>query len=1015
MKKLAKYVSSVLLCLFSSILLVACGEPTITKAYIKEGTIVTTVDRGSEKTALKLNDAIAVIEFSDGSKIEVDATKLSFGDIDLTTVGNDKALKVKYGDFEFEIDIDVVKPHVTNAYIKAGTVNTSVVVGQALNLSNATAVVTYSNGEVVEVDAADLGFNMATIDLTTIGNNKPLKITYDGYNFYININVVADPDDAIVRATAGIITKGTIADTVIEGATVADLNLDNATALITYDNGTSETVELDSVNFNTANLDLNTVGTKTIYVTYVYNTDKNLSITFPVQITVNPTPEEQKIAITSFTSNLKTEFESNSGTQVNKQTEFATTGKTLVVGDDNALDFRINAKGVVEGNIVENIQGVKTQLIVKLDNQELSASEYEKYVESTTYNSIDFTENAIGKTFEVVVTATNYDKDYSSVAPSFSLTFQVVDGYNVYNAKELSLFDNTDVYNIDEEGYENQWASLKQTWGLADIHPSALVLQNSIHITDEDVPSTHFYQENEYDYSMDSGHRKFTKTNQEIVGSFKDGAGEEDMVYFRYMFDGDEFKFYGNYFDINIADETDSRGNVTSKGLSRSVVSSTDNSFVYVKDGDSENSNSYLNSHSALFKVNGAKWVDKTNNIFLNSNRGGQEISSTAKVEIYDTYFIGNSPRSMDPLASGGLSLLKSECVNLHVENTISNDFYITWFTENGWDQTGLNKPTQNQGESDSDFETRVKAWAKENSQIINYGTERNSVTTIEKSKGYNGYNTFFYIWGTPNVTIADSEFVSCGGPVIIADHVVGEDWNDYLESENYFDPTSGFGGFSSEVDIYNCKMESYVNGLEAWFASFGATSLFAQVATANVAYTPVGSTFLKDYEGIPNAMNMIAITKWGGVDLSTQVFTRGFVRIFDTKEEYENYYDNSKTLQYYGLDRSITYVDAYNRYVYSGNGALKQQTALQEQSVLYASSKNKDVFELARFENSYTGKTFNVGATSDDVNWHLNKPESDDTTYSYAGRDPQGKTYLNGYLLNGYGIMIELFPYTTA
>ena len=207
MKKLAKYVSAVLICLFSSILLVACGEPTITKAYIKEGTIVTTVDRGSAKTTLKLNEAIAVVEFSDGEKIEVNADKLVFGDIDLTTIGNDKVLKVKYGEFEFSVEIDVVKPHVTSAYIKAGTVNTSVVVGSPLVLTNAVAVVTYSNGEQIEVQAADLGFNMATLDLTTVGDDKPLKITYDSFEFYINIDVVSDPEDAIVRATNGIITK----------------------------------------------------------------------------------------------------------------------------------------------------------------------------------------------------------------------------------------------------------------------------------------------------------------------------------------------------------------------------------------------------------------------------------------------------------------------------------------------------------------------------------------------------------------------------------------------------------------------------------------------------------------------------------------------------------------------------------------------------------------------------------------------------------------------------------------
>lgn len=1024
MKKLAKYVSALIICLFSSILLVACGEPTITSAYIKEGTIVTSVDRGSAKTALNLNNAKAVIKFSDGSEIEVDASKLTFGDIDLSTIGNDKQLKVKYGEFEFVVEIDVVKPHVTSAYIKAGTVNTSVVVGSALNLANAVAVVNYSNGEQIEVAAADLGFNMATLDLTTVGNNKPLKITYDGFEFYINIAVVSDPEDAIVRATSGIITKGSIVDTVIEGATVAELGLDNATALITYDNGTSETVELSAANFTTTGLDLTTVGTKTVKVTYVYNTEKNLAIEFYVQIIVNPVPEEQKIILTDFSSDLIDEMDSNSGDKANKETEFYDRTVSHKVGDDNALNFRINAKGVIDDNPVENIKGVKTQVkvqeVVSGTPTDLSAQDYAKYVETTTYESVDFSKDAVGKTFKVTVTATNYDPDYFEGIPSFDLTFDVVDGYNVYEAKELSLFDNANI--------ENAWTELKTLWGLNDVTTKALVLQNSIHVTDDVIPAKFFYTEKEV---ADLDQTKFNPwTNLDVEGTLKDGAGDEDMLYFRYLKDGEEFHIYGNYFDISVADKTDSRGDVIEKGLSRSVISETDDNGIVI----SESGNSYLTTHTALFKVQGGKVEGGQ---LINCNNGAEHTSSKGILTVRDTYFIGNGRRSVDPLASGGIILLKSESVNLDVINTINKDWFIGWMTEYGYDLRDLGafpvlgeNPTQ---QEQQEYAQKFMAWT----DVVNNGNKLyNSHTNILKSKGYNNYSSLMYFWGTPNVVIGDCEFIGAGGPVIVCDQVTG-DYDDFTASghpmgagDNYFNYLMGSGGFAPVINIYNSKLESYVNGLEAWFATYpGATAQFAQIVTANEAFTGVGkqSSFLKEYDGTPNATNLIALHKWGAKRFDeVAVFTRGEVNKFETEADYLASIDVNAENDpaYFGYDRSIVFdsnyltgnADAPFNYD-PNNGAYTQKTAL-----INAQYVQKIKPEMVRFENSTNGYSVGLGdGYTENLGGNPLYQDRVDLTDSGMGtsastvftRAATGSTYLNVYMANGFGAMMELFPYT--
>ncbi|MBR2467957.1 MAG: hypothetical protein IKB42_02825 [Clostridia bacterium] len=999
MKKLVKYVSSIMICLFASLLLVACGEPTIVSAHIKEGTIVTTVDRGSAKTDLNLNNAKAVIKFSDGSQIEVDASKLSFGDIDLSTIGNDKQLKVKYGDFEFAVEIDVVKPHVTSAYIKAGTVNTSVVVGSALNLTNAVAVVNYSNGEQKEVAAADLGFNMATLDLTTVGEDKPLKITYDGYQFEIKIDVVADPEDAVVEVASAVITKGSIVDTVIEGATIAELGLDNATALITYDDGTSETVELDAADFNTANLDLTTVGTKTIAVTYEYNNNlRDTEFVFYVQIVVNPVPEEQKIILTGFSSDLEDEFVRNSAVKANKETEFMDRTKTHKVGDDNAFDFRINALGVVDGNIVEGIKGVKTEVKVqKVENStpvDLTPQEMTEYVEATTYTSVDFSQEAVGKKFKVTVSATNFDPDYFEGTPSFDLTFDVVDGYNVYEAKELSLFDNA---NID-----GAWTELKEEWGFTNVTTKALVLQNSIHVTDDVIPDKFFYTQAE----VDADPELMSKTNLEPVGSLKDGAGDDDMLYFRYLKDGETFDIHGNYFDISVADKVNNKNEVEVKGLSRSVVSDTDGNGIWI---DSVNGHSYLTTHTALFKVQGGKMEGGQ---LINCNDGAVHTSSTGKLTVQDTYFIGNGRRSVDPLASGGIILLKSESVNLDVVNTINKDWFIGWMTEYGYDQTGIQPfPTDMTA---PDFAQKFAAWTN----IINNGTERNSHTNILKSKGYNNYSSLMYFWGTPNIVIGDCEFIGAGGPVIVTDHQTGDyeafstpDHPMGASSENYFHYLMGSGGHAPEIDIYNSKMESYVNGLEAWFATYpGATAQFAQIVTANQAFTAAGvSSFLKNYEGIPNATNLVVLHKWGAKEFKeVAVFTRGTVRKFDTKAQYEAYYDADDTNNptYFGYDRSIVMTgDMDQPFNYDpANGAYTQKVKLVE------SQMNSTAPEMVRFENSTNGYSVGLG------DGYPNRVDlSDAGSGAVFAKAATGSTYLNVYMANGFGAMMELFPYTPA
>lgn len=60
----------------------------------------------------------------------------------------------------------------------------------------------------------------------------------------------------------------------------------------------------------------------------------------------------------------------------------------------------------------------------------------------TDKTTLNFTEAAIGKNFKITVKAANPDPEYDADDTMFVAVLNVIDGYNVYNAAELSVFDN---------------------------------------------------------------------------------------------------------------------------------------------------------------------------------------------------------------------------------------------------------------------------------------------------------------------------------------------------------------------------------------------------------------------------------------------------------------------------------------------------------------------------------------------------------------------------------------------
>lgn len=439
------------------------------------------------------------------------------------------------------------------------------------------------------------------------------------------------------KIVSGTIKNGTLSTTLTKGSV---LDTSNMTAVFVQKDG--KLVEVDSKDLKIGSIDTTKVGNQILTITY-----KDFSFNVSIKIVAS---EADVNAIALLESQLLKEFYSNRGNQQNKQEEFFVKDEPLYVGDDNAFNFRINASGIDgSGNLINDIEKVRTNIVVEKNNN----GSYEKLVGElldsmvvidTENTTLDFTENAIGNEFRVTVSAVNRDYAYEESATMFTANISVIDGYNVYTAKELSLYDNTSF------GYNE----IKNGLGVKGLQVNGIVLQGDISITKDDVRQDLFYTESHGNYATASN-----LTDQEVAGTPIDDPG--NGVYYRRIKSGEEFNFIGNYFSVSLKD------------FPKMVVEGVnDLTKGVVANGDKE----YITSHLC---------------VFYTINEDEDTIKTDTLVNWKNLFFIGNGELNADPINSGSIILMKNYRVNFNAYNTITHNFYIGYFLALGDDSNDLN------------------------------------------------------------------------------------------------------------------------------------------------------------------------------------------------------------------------------------------------------------------------------------------------------------------------------------
>lgn len=385
---------------------------------------------------------------------------------------------------------------------------------------------------------------------------------------------------------------------------------------------------------------------------------------------------------------------------------FYNTTEVYTIGDDNGFRFKPDVTFSEKSTgqfIVPTNYNVDAEVYMLGDNTRASVTDDDSYYVFDNFE-FDFTEKAIGNTFEISMTMTDFDKylDGTTIDP-ITFTFKVEDGWNAYDALDLARINITDVDPTGyaratsqaifpgASGYESRsfytiWEEYLQDKIGGDLSAiNGIYFHSNISVTTTDLPEIFFISPEESSYAQ---------------GSLRDFT-----FLYSHLLD-DDFTINGNYFMLNLSDIPVGLSNTRKDG------------FVYTSLNDHDA------GHSAVFAFSG-----------LLDN------SSTHTATIKNINTIGNTGNVLSAgegtdqnellTASGGLIFVKSMHGTTYIDNCIAKEYLIAWFPES--------------------------------TQFNDVGNMH-----LDYVKTYDCFNSAFFSFASDDNTIQNSEFKRFGGPAIL-------------------------------------------------------------------------------------------------------------------------------------------------------------------------------------------------------------------------------------------------------
>ena len=642
-----------------------------------------TVDRSSVKTVYYIGEEIdfsgirASVRYSDDSlntEYTLEDLTITY-DKDITATVGTKQIKVSFMDPHLGVEQSVIvqitvkeDPNAvkhTAYYIDASAVKTAYLMGEAIDFTGIKVYEKFSDNSEAEItDLSLLTYEPVLDGLTATAGNKVVKVKYDGEDAGSVTVKVSDPE-VLKNDVISVVVGGNYKTTYEVGETV---DLTGMTVTVTYEEGEVETLTHEAL--TAEQIDMSTAGTKTVVISFfdpINNEEDFTSISITVLKKDKVVQFEKPDTLTAFDSDNKYAGSHNYG-ETGFSAEFAKGGQLYVIGDDNV--FKMIPTLVVDDNgLDKDLEKFYADVNIYVWN----GTEY-VLTNKTANNATNYTYTYEGAT---VATVNTYDGEYFFASPiekvkievmpsmeyyknldSFNavvLEAKVIDAYNVYSAKELSVIDNS-----GRQG----WIDLKAEAGLAGIAPAGIVLHNDVSLRYTDVPQDFFYK------SSDTVQYRNSATGE--IKEYANTAGMNYLVDWTVIYQRtstSDFTMQGNFFTINVSDFP--------------LVASPS---IFGADSEKDYGTDYSNATLFMFESTSTSWLAPS------------DVPVKGAVTIDNLALIGNAgidgwvvekvhgdtiDSATELVTAGGLIMLKSSRYAITtLNNVINNSFFIAYFPD---------------------------------------------------------------------------------------------------------------------------------------------------------------------------------------------------------------------------------------------------------------------------------------------------------------------------------------------
>ncbi len=666
-------------------IVVKVGDVTVGDFDIFVSDIVATftITAGGAALSYRVGDAFVAADELGGVVVTVtydngDPNKtLTYSDLtftvpeNLTATSGNKTIKVSYNDdvtgLTLSDNIDVVVHGISRYEIDTTDMNLSYIAGGSIDYTGLKVYAIYTDGgEKVSVDVATLTL---PADSVIAAEGSPVgDVLLDGKE--IGTITFTVEKNSIVKAEV----LGTYKNVFEQNATVnAAVDFTELYVKLTYKSGLTVDIPLAKLVLST--IDTSTVGTKTVTVSFKdeLNGNEDGSTTFSVNVT------DPRMAISLFSKPESiVAYEGNNndagsknygdngfaGIYVNKK-DYYTVGyynnfkflpvlKTVSTGGVNSHSSYYSDVDIfaIEG-------GNYTKLTEVSDpgstNVTYSLGDEAMVVVNTYTGSYKFSASAIGKSFKLSVLPSSDAFIIDASVKAVTLECEIVDAYNVYDPKELSVIDNQPDWSSGAYVHYS-WDDFKLANGIPIDHDNinGIVLHNNVHISADDIPEGYIYTLERDIYYYPNG--EINNTADRILAPAGTRYLRDHSEIYRRISNKD-FLIEGNFFKIDT---------VMFPLVPSPAVFGADSGRDYGADF----------SNTTLWR-------------FAVTEEKGTAPADIGLVTISNIEMEGNAARNNytddagNLASSGGLILMKlSDHAKVNVENVIGKSYFISYFPE---------------------------------------------------------------------------------------------------------------------------------------------------------------------------------------------------------------------------------------------------------------------------------------------------------------------------------------------